>query len=170
MNKKIFIIIALGLFLLFLVMDWVFYQPSADKLGELNQAIAESQSQAFGYLIPAKQMENIQALIVQNTITGAEDSGVENQVSEHLGRLTGNLKELNIELLSITPKEMRQQQGFMTSSYVMELHCDYHQFRQLLEVVENSLDLTEITNFQLVTIREEVVVTLGVKIYLFTEE
>jgi hypothetical protein len=115
-------------------------------------------------------MENIQALIVQNTITGAEDSGVENQVSEHLGRLTGNLKELNIELLSITPKEMRQQQGFMTSSYVMELHCDYHQFRQLLEVVENSLDLTEITNFQLVTIREEVVVTLGVKIYLFTEE
>jgi hypothetical protein len=170
MSKKIFYIIIASLFILFLIEDWMLYRPSAKKLEELNQAIAQSQSQALGHLIPTKQLEEIQELVAQNTIRITSDTGAEGQASEHLGRLTSNLKELNIELLSITPREVKQQQGYITSSYLMELRCDYHQFRQLLEIIEKSYDLIHITSFQLVTIQAEVVVTLGVKIYLFTEE
>jgi len=170
MSKKIFLIVTASLFLFFLIEDWALYRPGEKRLEKLNQAIAQSQSQGFRHLIPAKQLESIQELVAQNTITDANDTAAERHASEHLGRLTSNLKELDIELLSITPKEVRQEQGYVTSAYVMELRCDYHQFRQLLEVIEKSLDLIQITNFQLVTIREEVVITLGVKIYLFTEE
>jgi hypothetical protein len=170
MSKKLFLIIIASLFVLFLIEDWMLYQPSAKKLEKLNQAIAGSQTHALGHLIPTKQLEDIQNLVVQNSVSGATDSGTEGRASEHLGRLTSNLKELDIELLSITPKEVRQEKGYMTSSYVMELRCDYHQFRQLLELIEKSYDLIEIASFQLVTVQTEVVVTLGVKVYLFTEE
>jgi Tfp pilus assembly protein PilO len=77
------------------------------------------------------------------------------------------LKELQIELLSITPKEVVQEDLVTTSPYVMELRCDYHQFAQLLDAIERCNDLMQITKFDLVAVREEVVATLSVDIHLF---
>ncbi len=156
--------------MVFLFEDWILYRPGVKQLAKLDADIAQSKNQAIEHLIPEEKLQDIRALIEQNSVSQHPDPEAESHASEHLERFMGILKGLNIELLSIAPKEVKQKEQFLTSSFLMELRCDYHQFRQLLDAVEKSLDLIRIDTFDLITVQKEVVVTLGVEIFLFTKE
>jgi len=165
---KIFWIIVGALFLVFIVEDWALYRPGANKLRRLNEAIAESRDEALGSRFPAETLEKIKGLIEQNSLRGEVDSGGENPASEPLGRLMEVLKELEIELLAITPQEVFQESFSITSSFVIELRCGYHQLRELLGAIEKSDDLIGIREFDLEVVQDEVVASLFLEIYQFT--
>jgi hypothetical protein len=170
MRKRYFWIITGCLFLLFVAQDWALYRPGVKQLAKLEADVAQSKKQALGHNIPEEKLQDIRALIEQNSVSRFPDPEAEGHASEHLERLTAILKGLDIELLSIAPKEVKQKEQYLTSSFFMELRCNYHQFRELLDAVEKSLDLIRIDQFNLLTVQEEVVATLGVEIYLFTKE
>jgi len=167
MRKKRFFIIAAFFVLLFLAEDWVVYRPGVSRLKRLNRQVSEARSQFLGSQIPPQKLARIKEIIAQNTIQGLAEKNGEDHASEALGRLMATLRELEIELLSITPKEVLPSGTVLSSPYVMELRCDYHRFAQLLEAIERSSDLMEIEQFELMAIKEEVVATLTVDIQLF---
>jgi len=167
MRKRRFVIIAGLLVLLFLVMDWAVYRPGVSRLARLNREVAQSRSQFLGTQIPPKKLDRIKEIIAQNTIEELAEKNGEDHASEALGRLMATLKELEIELLSITPEQALSSGAVLSSPYVMELRCDYHRFARLLEAIERSNDLMEIDQFDLVAIKENVVATLAVDIQLF---
>jgi len=170
MRKKRFFIIAAFFALLFLTEDWGMYRPGMNRLKRLNRQVAEARSQFLGTQIPPQKLARIKEIVAQNTILGLTEKNGEDHASEALGRLMATLKELEIELLSITPKQTLPSGSVLSSPYIMELRCDYHQFAQLLEAIERSNDLMEIDQFELVAIKEVVVATLAVNIQLFIED
>ncbi len=170
MKKNCFFIIAAFFVLLFLIEDWIIYRPDADQLKRLNQEVVKSRSQFLGSQIPPEKMAKIKEIIAQNTIDELVENSEEDHASEALGRLMATLKELEIELLSITPKQVLPSGLVLSSPYIMELRCDYHRFARLLEAIERSNDLMEINEFDLVVVKEEVVATLAVDIQLFIRD
>jgi hypothetical protein len=170
MRKNRFFIIVAFLVLVFLVEDWIVYRPGMNKLKRLNQEVAESRSQFLGSQIPPDKLARIKEMITQNSIHEWNQGGGKDYASETLGRLMATLKELEIELLSITPKQVVQSGSVVSSPYVMELRCDYHQFTKLLETIERSNDIMKINQFDLVAVREEKVATLAIDIQLFIED
>ena len=170
MRKRLFWIITAFLFVLFLILDWGFYRPGVRELAGLEVEILQSKNQALEMNIPDEKLQEIVSLIEQNSVSRFPEPEAEGHASEHLERLMSLLKGYGIELLSITPREVRQKDQYLISTFFMERRCDYHQFRQLLDATERSLDLIQIEKFNLLTVQEEVVVNLGVRIYLFTRE
>jgi hypothetical protein len=170
MSKKIFLAISAFFFLLFLVEDLFLYRPGANKLRRLNVEITQSRGQALGSQIPSYQLMKIRELIEQNIRRSSSGSGGEDQTSETLSRLMAVLKELDIELLSITPGETKQDEFMVTNAFAMELRCGYHQLMNLFEAIEKSPDLIKTTGFELIRVQEEVVVNLSAVIYMFLEE
>jgi hypothetical protein len=170
MKKKRFFIIAAFFIFLFLVEDWAVYRPGVSRLERLNRQVAEARSQFLGTQIPPQKLARIKEIIVQNTIHGLTEKDGEDHASEALGRLMATLKELEIELLSITPKQAVPSGSILSSPYVMELRCDYRRFALLLEAIERSNDLMEIDHFELVAVKEEVVATLTIDIQMFIED
>ena len=140
------------------------------QLTGLEAEIVQSKNQSLELNIPNGKLQEIKALIEQNSVSSFPEPGAESHASEHLERLMNLLRGNNIELLSITPGEVKQKDQYLISTFFMELRCDYHQFRQLLDAMEKSLDLIRIKKFRLLTVQNEVVVNLGVEIYLFTRE
>jgi hypothetical protein len=169
MNKNLFLAISGFFFLLFLALDLFLYRPGANELRHLNAEIVQSRNQALGSQIPSDQLMKIRGLIEQNIVRPGAGSGGEDQTSETLGRLMAALKELDIELLSITPGETKQDQLMVTSPFEMELRCDYHQLLSLFEAIERSPDLIKTTGFELIKVQNEVVVNLSAVIYMFLE-
>jgi Tfp pilus assembly protein PilO len=170
MNKRIFWIATLVFFVIFVVEDLSLYRPGLKNLGQLNEAMARTRSQFLGSQIPAEKLDRIKEIIEQNSLAEVPRPGSEDQASETLGRLMDTLRELQIELLSITPNKIWQSETFVVYPYQMEMRCDYHQFARLLSAIEISTDLIQIKKFELATIQEEVVVTLQFEIYLFIGE
>ena len=170
MNKKLFIAISGFVFLLFLVEDLFLYRPGANELQRLNAGIVQSRNEAVGGQIPSDQLIKIRELIEQNTIQPGSGVSGEDQTSETFCRLMAVLKELDIELLSITPGETKQDELMVTSSFMMELRCRYHQLMSLFKAIERSPDLIKTTGFELIRVQEEVVVNLSAEIYMFLEE
>jgi|GEM_PF-1832778 len=167
MRKKRFFIIAALFVLLFLAEDWAVYRPGVSRLKRLNRQVVEARSHFLGTQIPPQKLARIKEIVAQNTIYEFTEKDGEDHASQTLGRLMTTLRELEIELLSITPEQVLSSGSVLSSPYVMELRCDYHRFAQLLEAVERSNDLMEIKQFELVAIKEEVVATLTVDIQLF---
>lgn len=167
MRKRRFFIIAALFVLLFLAEDWAVYRPGVSRLKRLNREVAEARSQFLGTQIPPQKLARIKEIVAQNTVHGLTEKSGEDHASETLGRLMATLKELEIELLSITPGQVLPAGSVISSPYSMELRCDYHRFARLLDAIERSNDLIEIDQFELVAIKEEVVATLSVDIQLF---
>jgi len=170
MRKKRFFIIAAFFLVLFLAEDWAVYRPGMSRLKRLSRQVAEARSHFLGTQIPPQKLDKIKEIVAQNTIHGFTEKNGEDHASEALGRLMATLKELEIELLSITPEQVLPAGSVLSSPYVMELRCDYHQFARLLDAIEGSNDLMEIDQFELVAIKKEVVATLTVDIQLFIED
>ena len=167
MRKKLFWIATAFLFLSFAVEDWAFYRPGNKRLNHLNAAISQSRGQILGHQFPAEQLQTVKALLERNSAVGGTNHGSQDYAAQSLGKLTGILKELQIELLSIVPKDIRQEGFFVVSPFEIEFRCGYHQFGRLLEAIERSRDLIDVREFHLSVVEEEAVVKLSVDIYLF---
>jgi len=170
MGKRFFWIATAFLFLFVAVEDWAFYRPWSRRLNRLHQAIGESQDQALGCQVPPDQLQRIKKLIEQNFIHGDASPSGKDYASQSLGELMAILRELEIELLSIVPGEVREEDCFVVSPFEIEVRCGYHQFRRLLEAMERSDGLIDIRRFQLSVVREVAVASLSVEIYLFKKD
>jgi Tfp pilus assembly protein PilO len=170
MRKKLFWIATACLFLIFAAEDWAFYRPGTKKLEQLNQTIGESQSQVMSRQLPAEKLEKVKELIRQNTLEGQPSPDGESYTTQSLGRLTAILKELNIELLSFTPGDARQEELFVVSPFEIELRCGYHQFGKLLDTIDKSPDFIVIRKLQISMVQDEPLAKLSVEVYLFKKD
>ncbi len=170
MGKRLFWIVIAFLFLIFAAEDWAFYRPWSRKLDRLDQAIAEFQDQILGSQIPADRLQKIKDLIEENSIDNSAGSAAENWASQFLGELMALSNEMGIELLSIEPGSGWGEDLCVVYPFKMELRCEYHQLRLLLEAIERSRDLIHIKKFQIFTVQEETLATLAVDIYFIKKD
>lgn len=139
-------------------------------MDRLNQAIGRSQSQVMGSQLSEEKLKKVKELIRQNTVEGEPDPTGESYANQSLGRLTAILKELKLELLSITPGDIRQEEAFVISPFEIELRCEYHQFGKLLDSIEKAPDFIVIRELKISMVQDEPMVKLSVDVYLFKKD
>jgi len=157
------------LFLVFATEDWAFYRPGVKKLNRLNETIGQSQNQVLGYRLSSQNLQKVRELLMQNSVQGQPGPDRESYTNQSLARLTTILEDLDIELLSMQPGEVQQENLFIVSPFEIELRCGYHQFRRLLEAIERSPHFIVIRKFDLSVIEGNTLVKLSVDVYLYQE-
>jgi hypothetical protein len=154
-NQLLFLLIVILLFVgvYFYYENIVIAQPVEKE--SLEKQIDEKNKQLLAAQILSEKREGINQLIQQNLINVPGDSLTEKASISFLRYLTSILDRLKIRLVALTPLDVigkgdvpaYNQKEYIEVPYELKIIASYKEFGKLLDILEKSPHLIEITSF-----------------------
>ena len=112
-----------------------------DKQSGLNENLISAQ-------ILASQLDRVYTLFQENLALSQADSLADDASLPFLNGLTDILNSLDIELLSIKPRERNRKGNYFKVPYLLTIKCTYKQFGKFIAEMERSPRLIMIDEFE----------------------
>lgn len=144
-------ILLLGIVVVFTITFWlgasmlIGEKPLTIKMLEQDQE--ELNENLISAQILASKLDRVYTLFQENLALSLRDSLAEDASMPFLRDITDKLETLNIEVLSIKPRNRIKEKGYYRSPYELTVKCDFDQFGEFLTEIERSPRLVNIDDF-----------------------
>ena len=108
---------------------------------ELNENLISAQ-------ILASKLDRVYTLFQENLALSQQDSLAEDASLPFLNSLTDILEDLDIQLLSIKPKDRESKGEYYKSPYAITIECSYEEFGKFLAEIERSPRLITLNEYE----------------------
>ncbi len=147
----ILILIIIGV--AFYCYDAFVYKENIKTIKGLDKQIEKQNEQLIAAQILDQELSGVARLIQENLAMSMSDDLVKSSAVKFLKDFTTTVNELDIELLSIQPKPGRagQDDGYLKSTYSIELFCNYKKLGQLINRIEKTDRIIWVDAFEIKT-------------------
>lgn len=116
-------------------------QKLEDEQIELNENLISAQ-------ILASKLDRVYTLFQKNLALSQQDSLADDASMPFLNNLTDMLDKLNIQVLSIKPRDREKEGSYYRAPYELTLKCSFEQFGKYLAEIERSPRLVSLDEFE----------------------
>lgn len=123
------------------------YGTKPDVIAELEEEQTRQNEKLITSQILSDKLDRVYEIFSNNLASDKEDSRFEMASMEFLNKLTDILDRLEIEIIRIKPKSIKETRNYTEIPYELEIECTFEEYGKFLAELESNDRLIQITEF-----------------------